>query len=167
MFGTIVELDRFEFKKVKYYSVSFESRDSEFLDFQKRMKLSHRTQLSELVTLIYEIGEEYGAKSNFFRDERKAEALPLEFFQYVGPDDESPGNQFGLRLYCLRITESIVILLNGDLKTTQKVDECPKCRIHFQRANKIAGRIEEAIAKKWLTTKGKEMLGIDDFEFSI
>ena len=167
MFGTIVELDRLEFRKVKYYSVSFESRDSEFLDFQRRMKLSHRTQLSELVTLIYGIGEEYGAKPNLFRDERKAEALPPGSFQYVGSDDEFPENQFGLRLYCLRITEAIVILLNGDVKTTQKADECPNCRIHFQRANKIAGKIEEAIKNKWITIDGKVIIGIDDFEFSI
>ena len=167
MFGTIVELDRLEFKKVKYYSVSLENRNSEFLDFQQRMNLSHGTQLKELVTLIYEIGEVCGAKPNFFRDKRKAEALPPGSFQYVGLDDESPGNRFGLRLYCLRITESIVILLNGDLKTTQKADECPNCRIHFQRANKIADQIQEAMARKWVTIEGKEILGINDFEFSI
>jgi hypothetical protein len=167
LFATIVEIERLEFKRVKYYSIAFEDHNSEFLDFQQRMRQSHKTQLGELVTLLYEIGELYGAKTNFFRDERKADALPPESFQYLGQDDQDPENPYGLRLYCLRITESIVILLNGDLKTAEKVDDCENCKRHFQLANKVATKIEEAIREKWITHNGKQLIDIDSFEFEI
>jgi hypothetical protein len=168
LFATIIELDRLEFSKVKYYSVLIEGRTySEFLDFQHRMRAGHPTQLGELNMLIKQIGNEYGAEKHFFRDERQAEALPPEFFDYNGEDDEDPTNQFGLRLYCLRGNESVVILFNGDLKTSQKAGDCSKCKKHFDLANKITAAIDKGIVSKAIKFESKKILGIEDFEFEI
>lgn len=168
MYATIVELGRLDFNKVKYFSVKIEEREhSEFMDFQLRMRNSHPTQLGEMNALIQEIGEKYGANPEQFRDERKADALPPETFQYFGLDDLEPDNQFGLRLYCLRLNESVVILFNGDLKTTQKVDDCKNCRRHFQLANRITSKIDEAIRYKTIKPDYKDIVGIEDFEFEI
>ena len=107
MFATIVELSQLEFSKVKFFSVLIEGRDhSEFLDFQHRIRPLHSTQLGELNMLIKEIGEIYGARSQFFRDERQAEALPPEYFEY-STDEENPENKFGLRLYCIRANSTV------------------------------------------------------------
>ena len=117
--------------------------------------------------LIQEIGDKYGAAPEQFRDERKAEALPPESFQYFGQDDIDPNNLFGLRLYCLRLSESVVILFNGDLKTAQRVDDCTNCKRHFQLANRITTKIDEAIKEKSIKPDYKDIIGIEEFEFEI
>ncbi|MBL7859521.1 MAG: hypothetical protein JNJ65_00070 [Cyclobacteriaceae bacterium] len=168
MYATIVELSRLDFNKVKYFSVKIEEKEhSEFMDFQFRMRNSHPTQLGEMNALIREIGEKYGANREQFRDERKADALPPETFQYFGLDDLEPDNQFGLRLYCLRLSESVVILFNGDLKTAQKVDDCKNCRGHFKLANRITSKIDDAIVQRHIRPIYKDIIGIEDFEFEI
>ena len=141
--------------------------NSEFMDFQIRMKQLHPTQLGELNNLIFEIGDKYGAYPEQFRDERKADALPPEYFQYLGLDDIDPSNKFGLRLYCLRLNESVVILFNGDLKTTQKADDCSNCRKHFQLANRATAKIDQAIKERSIMPVNKDILDIENFEFEL
>ena len=43
-----------------------------------------------------------------------ASSLPYPRLEHI--DIEPENNNFGLRLYCLRFSESIVILFNGDRK---------------------------------------------------
>jgi hypothetical protein len=106
------------------------------------MRIDHPTQLGELNNLIKEIGNKYGAEKHFFRDERRADALPPEYFEYASEDDEDSTNKYGLRLYCLRANDSVVILFNGDLKTAQKADDCANCKRHFAMANKLTLAID-------------------------
>lgn len=163
----IVEIKKYkEFSKVTYYTVHLEGREStEFDDFLKRMSNSlHKNQLEEIVHFINQIGNEYGAKEEYFRHERLAEALPPKFHQFIS----SKPNEFGLRLYCLRLSEQIVVLLNGDMKTHQNPEKCNNCCNHFKRANAISHQINQAISPdKTLELSGHEILTDDFFQIEI
>ena len=168
MYASLIELEHLEFSRVKYYSALIEDRPaSEFLDFQQRMRKLYPIQLGELNAYIKEIGEFYGAQKRFFRHERIAHALPPHFFEYEGKDEERPENGFGLRLYCLRLNESVVILFNGDLKTAQLVQDCDNCRKHFDLANRISKGIDAAIRGNEIMPEDKRIVGFENLDLEI
>jgi hypothetical protein len=165
----IVPLSNLAFEKVHYYTVRLEGRpDSEFRDFITRMSQNENDskELAEINRYIQKIGEEYGAHKKHFKEEDAAERLPPPYHQFIEtgePDD------YGLRLYCIRLTPSVVILLNGDRKTALKVHDCKNCYPHFDRARKISRKITEAITDKFIEidNEEKEIIIDDDFEITI
>lgn len=152
-----------------YYTVQLEGKKvSEFRDFQQRMSITERDllDLNEIRLYVQQIGMKWGAKPRHFRKEKEAEGLPppYHFFETDGADD------FGLRLYCIRLCDEIVILLNGDRKTHQKAQACINCKAHFELANKVARAITKAIVAKdiWLDVRKKEIvIEEEDFELNI
>lgn len=50
-----------------------------------------------------------------------------------------------LRLYSLRINESIVFIFGGNIKTENHAQNCPNVKEHFRLANQISTAIYEAI----------------------
>ncbi len=154
-----------EFKKVAYYVLHVEERPlHEFQDFQVRMNQvdRYKPELQKIITLISEIGNNHGALIEFFRNERAAEALPQPWYHYLEVNDEG-NDEYGLRLYCLRLTEEVVLLLNGDMKTTFKADDCPNCGKHFRFANQVARAINRDIEDGTLSIYGKEIEMDDDY----
>ena len=130
------------------------------------MKQQDRFELAEVNRYIEKIGTVYGARPSQFRDEDAAEGLPPPYHQFLetdSPDDD------GLRLYCIRLSVSVVILLNGDRKTALKVKDCPKCFPHFDKARKLAKKINQAIIDKAIEIdeENRDILIEDDFELSI
>ncbi len=120
-----------------------------------------RLELAEINRFIKKIGEKLGALSQFFKSEDAAEALPpYSFFESDQFDD------YGLRLYCIRLSPCIVILLNGNRKTALKVKDCENCFPHFDFARKLAKKITQAIidGQIELDEENKELLIEDDFE---
>ncbi len=161
MVATIVKIKRLSFKKVSYYTVELEDSPPEFDDFQERMAVipDYKTELIRIFQFIKDIGEIHGAHEIQFRHERSAHALPPKYHVI----ETIPGN-FGLRLYCIRLSTNVVILLNGDMKTAHLPDDCPNCKKHFHLANKIAKKIDGAIKEKTLRVIDKELEMDDDFE---
>lgn len=95
--------------------------------------------------LIEAIGNKYGAIDDFFtRDENLVFALPPKRAKKL-VEIEQIGNHFPLRLYCLRITEQIVVLFNGGLKESQTIQDSPDLRLKFHEAQIFAFRILKAI----------------------
>ena len=157
-----------EFGKVTYYTIQIEGRpQSELADFLQRMDNSaYKSELQEVIRFIIKIGNEYGAKKEHFRHERKAEALPPQYYHYIAaePDDK----EYGLRLYCLRLTDQVVLLLNGDMKTDFDPEKCDNCRPHFRLANKLSQKINEAIyPDKTLRVVGKQIITNDFFQLDL
>lgn len=145
MIFDIVPIPNLRFKKVQYYTVRFKGKELyEFRDFHIRMGAveSNRLELGEIYQYIQNIGEKFGALPHHFRAEDAAEALPPSYHQFIETDD---ANDFGIRLYCIRLSRSVVILLNGDRKTTQKVKDCKNCFPHFDRARRIAKKLNQLI----------------------
>ncbi|GAB3049299.1 hypothetical protein [Spirosoma pulveris] len=103
------------FKQVAYYTFWIEGQeqsetDTFFNQFENEPTLA--SDLNLLVAWIQEIGQNRGAKSRYFRFENDASALPppARIMAELG----SSYCQF--RLYCIRLSDEIVILANGGLK---------------------------------------------------
>lgn len=104
-----------------------------------------RPHLQELGQLLRQIGERTGAVPSFFRHERSAFALPPSGKPRVGQlllnFEDCP-----VRLYCLRISNQIVILFNGAKKTSLTAQD-GETAIAFREANRLAECITRAIAE--------------------
>lgn len=160
-----VRIVRFKnFKKVQYYSFLIEQEEDEdtvseiesFLNaYENDAEVSE--DLNDLVNWLIEIGDNRGAKEFLFRPEQVAYALP--------PPARFLEKEVGkLRLYCVWISENIVILANGGIKTTEKAQNCPNVGPKFRFANTMARQINEAIINKELTHSGKLLQGIDNLD---
>lgn len=168
MIVSILPIARLQFDRVNYYTVKIEGRtSSEFADFQRRMSNERDgRELAELNRYIERIGDRYGAYPNHFKDEDAAERLPPPYHKFIETDE--PDN-YGIRLYCIRLTPSIVILLNGDRKTALKVKDCSNCYRHFDLARTLSKKITEAIndGDIELNEETKEIEIAEDFELTI
>lgn len=166
MKAQLIQLEHLQFSKTWFYTVQVEGRPmSEFQDFQKRMQRDKKdkNQVAEINRFIKQIGKYYGAQDRYFKREGNAERLPPPTHRFIESDGET---DFGLRLYCVRISDEIVILLNGDRKTTQKLQDCPNCKPHFDFANMISDLIFDARQNDLLEFDGFYILIEDNFEFS-
>lgn len=167
MIVELVPIPALAFKKVHYYSVRYEGRQySEFKDFQLRMAAKSSIELAEINRHIQDIGQKYGAHKQHFKDEDAAERLPPPWHHFI--ESENP-DDYGLRLYCIRLSPSIVILLNGDRKTKLKVAECENCKPHFAKAITLARTITRAIVDgdMEIDEEEKEIIIYGDFELTL
>ncbi len=159
------------FEKVTYYTIKYE--DQIHTEFEKFV-LNHQSndeikqEFNDLLALIRRLGVEQGAKPKYFsRHERKTEALPPDWKQLSKQDRRLHVKyQHNLRLYCMRITDEIVFLFNGGVKTLGPItaEECAVVRRHFRNANKLAQTIEEAIKNKEIELNGLELVFDQDYE---
>jgi hypothetical protein len=116
IFVKIERLKDFQFRKVRYYSVHFEKSEvNELFDFLNRIEDIEELEndLSNLLVWLEEIGENYGARNRFFRNESliaDVKALPPPRKQMIAK--EIVVND--LRLYCMVLNENVVFLFNED-----------------------------------------------------
>ena len=140
-------IEEFErFKKVTFYTVRWDGAElSETDKFIAKYKssTSNRSDLDEILTLIVEIGEYRGASDVYFRRHAgKAKELPpLTAFeiQYFHNN---------LRLFCIKVTDNIVILFNGGRKTSQTTQDSPDLNMHFLEAQTFSTKILSALYDK-------------------
>jgi hypothetical protein len=145
-------------------------RESVYSDFKRRMSAGipkDQTQLEEIKRHVNKMGTSFsGATEDFFRREGSVEALPSHLYKFRD-SDETKGD-FGLRLYCIRVNEGIVILLNGDRKTTQDPTMCGNCSQHYQFASAFGIEFYNALnITKQIELEGKEILFDDGFYITI
>ena len=155
---TTVELLN-ESEKVSLYSISFEmDGTTEFEKFvaEFEMNATFNRDYQRIIAALQAILR-IGALERFFRLEGSmndsVQALPIESGK--------------LRLYCLRISDQIVILGNGGVKNTRTYEEDPKLYgyvLDLQRFEKILG---EKIEKGYVSIEKKELTGIEDITFEI
>ena len=167
MIATLELLDDLNFVKVAFYTVKVHGKAlTEFEDFCERMSASKKTkrQLGELNKQIENIGKLYGALDFQFKRENFAERLPAPTYHFFDSDGEE---DFGIRLYCIRLNDEAVILLNGDLKTAKKVKDCPNCKPHFDFANALSNTIYEARQNDDIEIDGRDIFLEDDYLLDI
>ena len=138
-------------KQCTFYTVRWE--DSELSETDKFFKKKYETgstferSIQELAMFISKkIGDEMGALEVFFRFENIAQALPPAGTHKVEGIYINYG-KFPLRLYCLRISESLVVLFNGSEKTEESA-QGGKTSMVFHEANFFAKRILDALIQK-------------------
>lgn len=148
-----------ESERATLYSISFEKDGTtEFEKFvaEFEMNAEYNSDYQRIIAALQVILDR-GALERFFRPEGKmndnVHAIPLE------------GSK--LRLYCLRISEQIVILGNGGVKNTKSYQEDPKLYgyvLDLQRFEKI---LKENIDKGYISVDEKELHGSDQITFEI
>lgn len=165
MKAQIVKIYGLQLLKVSFYTLQVEGKPmTEFREFLTRMQNNKKDQrqVGEINRLIKKIGNEYGAQDRYFKREGFAERLPPPTHHFIDSDGET---DFGLRLYCVRLTDEIVILLNGDRKTAQKLKDCPNCKKHFDFANLVSDKIYKGRLDDLIEIDGFDILIDDEFEF--
>lgn len=155
-----------QFARVHYYTIRVEKRQPEFSDFVRRMAVDERDadELAEINRYIEQIGEHFGAYPVHFRKEDDAEGLPPPYHDFIGTDMP---NDYGLRLYCIRLTPSIVILLNGDRKSARKVQQCGNCYKHFNLARRLSRQITSALVDGFITINEVNRIIEQDEDFEL
>lgn len=144
-----------DYRKVSYYSICIDREDesvdtveSLFEEFIRIQTEKNGKRLNHILKWLAEIGDKYGAKDSYFRDEQaQGEAMGLPPYDvnheptYTEDGEPAPNN---LRLYCHRLNEHVVILFSGDLKTEAKAQDCPAVKSHFSLANQLTRIIDQA-----------------------
>lgn len=157
----------FALKKVTYYTVHIEGQErtlwEQFLDNHEDE--SFADDLAILRSALLRIGNQEGAQPRFFRFEAAlggdASALPP-------PPRYLEGASTNLRLYCLRYSESVVILFSGGSKTADKAQDCDQVRPHFVLANRISKAIHDAVVGGELKEgPSGHLLFNEDFELNL
>jgi len=143
-----------ESEKATLYSISFEKDGT--TEFEIEMNAEYNSDYQRIIAVLQVILDK-GALERFFPPEGKmndnVHAIPIE------------GGK--LRLYCLRISEQIVILGNGGVKNTKSYQEDPKLYgyvLDLQRFEKI---LKENIDKGYISVDEKELHGTEQITFEI
>lgn len=155
---TTVELLN-ESEKASLYSISFEmDGTTEFEKFvtEFEMNATYNYDYQRIIAALQAILR-IGALERFFRPEGSmndsVQALPIESGK--------------LRLYCLRLSDQIVILGNGGVKNTRMYEEDPKLYGYVLDLQKFEKILNENIAKGYVSIEEKQLSGIEDFTFEI
>lgn len=151
------------FRKVKYYTFHVEERaqsetDAFFSTYEQVEDLTD--DLNVLVTWMTEIGENRGATTRYFRPENAAEALPPPAYVMA----ELTIDKCDLRLYCVRLTDNIVILANGGRKESNAVQDSPEALASFRFANKMAQQLLKHKLDRGIDIQGKEITNLEDID---
>jgi hypothetical protein len=156
------------FEKVRFYTVRFEDEeisetDKFFSTFGNDANM--REDLDILLGFLRRMGTVFGAKIGFFRHEGEAEALPPKA-KVVRQYGLVTFVEFDFRLYCMRLSDNVVILFNGGIKTTYTNQEDPQLMSVFRMAKTFSRRINEKIIDKSFRLSGKEIIADElDFEY--
>lgn len=146
-------------EKVSLYSISFAmDRTTEFERFLQ--KFEQEASLNpDYQKIIYALSiiMDKGALERYFRPEGKMNddlcALPIE--------------SSTIRLYCLRISDEILILGNGDVKSTQKYEDDTKLYGYALDLQKFDMLLKKDIEDGVVIIEEKVLKNIEDKEYLI
>lgn len=144
-------------QKVSLYSISFETdRTTEFERFLRKFEAeaSLNTDYQKVLYALSIILDK-GALERYFRPEGHMNdnlcALPIESGK--------------IRLYCLRISDEILILGNGDVKQTVTYEEDAKLLGYAMDLQKFDQLLRKDIEDGIVTIEERELKRIEDKEY--
>ena len=141
------------------YTISFVKDDlSEFAKFMSNFKDNARLQRDyQIILLALQRIMENGALERYFRPEGKYSdgvcALPI-----------SSGK---LRLYCLRLSDKILIIGNGGIKDSKTYNENNELNGYVIDLQKFDSLIKDAIKDGSISIEETEIKGIDNKTFEL
>lgn len=151
-----------ESPKCMFYTVKLDGEDVSETDlfFEKFFNDPETKQPAmDLATFISDtIGTKRGAINVYFRNENLAHALPPP--SKVEIEEVAFGTDFPLRLYCLRLSSSCVVLFNGGKKTSQTAQD-GETSTAFHQANIFADKIMKALMNKEITLCNRQRQILD------
>ena len=141
------------------YTLQFTGEElSEYEKFVQRFKDSAELK-RDFQIIIYTLSKiaNNGALEPYFRPEGKMNdnvcALPMDSGK--------------LRLYCLRITDKILIIGNGGLKTAKTYEESEELMGYVMDSQKFDSLIKSEVANGSLTISETDIEGITEKNFEI
>lgn len=141
------------------YTISFENDNlSEFAKFMTNFKGNARLQRDyQIILLALQKILENGALERYFRPEGKFNdgvcALPISSSK--------------LRLYCLRLSNKILIIGNGGIKGTKTYNENNELNGYVIDLQKFDALIKEAVKDGSISIEETEIKGIDNKTFEL
>lgn len=139
-----------ECDKVNFYTLRFQGEETEVDKFLDKFPEGggYDKEIGIIIKWIEQIGER-GALERYFRPEGKRSdgvwAVPIE--------------TTSLRLYVIRLTEQIVILGNGGIKTTATYNEDPTLNDHVKLLQEVDGYFRARIKNGQLSIYQKQLFG--------
>ncbi len=149
MSNFVVELWDDEGSKCTFYTVRWDEAETNetdklFSKYENESSALHHSANELLLLILDVIGDKYGALDDFFdRMENNAQALPPRPKRHIS-EIYQLGVQFPLRLYCYRISETIVVLFGGGRKSAA-TSQASEVSMQFIEAQQFSKSIEEAL----------------------
>lgn len=144
---------------VSLYSIKFKEENvTEFEKFLQTFKDNAELN-ADFQRIVYAISKilNNGALERYFRPEGKYNdgvcAIPIESGQ--------------LRLYCLRMSDQILIVGNGGVKTTRTYNEDPILSGYVLNLQKFEKLIDAGLKNGSLSIEEKEIVGIEGKTFNL
>lgn len=138
-----VSFDKTYFYTIEEVGKGINETDEFFIRFKDDP--DYQKDIETIKYWIQKIGKESGALERHFRPESKAKAIPII--------------KSKLRLYCFRISDELVILGNGGIKSSQKVQDSPDAFPHFEVMNTVAFVIQMKLENNQIDITGKDISG--------
>ena len=136
------------FEKTQFYTIEevrkgISETDEFFIRFKDNP--DYQKDIETIKYWIQKIGKETGALERYFRPEAAASAIPITVSK--------------LRLYCYRISDELVILGSGGIKSSQNVQQSPDAILHFEIMNTVAFVIQMKLENDKMEIAGKSITG--------
>lgn len=147
-------------EKAGLFTICFEGES--YNEFQKFITKSDedvelQSELQEILRVIRRMVEELGFLERLFRPEGKMKdrvaALPVT------------SNK--LRLYCLRLSDGVLIVGNGGRKTTRSYEESDELSGYVLTLQKLDALLKAAEKKGVISIEKTTITGLDDKTFDI
>lgn len=149
--NSIISIELFEeHNRVNFYTLRFQNEETEIEKFFDKFPegCEFDDDIEIIIKWLDHIGKR-GALERYFRPEGKRKdnvwAIPVE--------------TSSLRLYVLRLSENIVILGNGDVKTTIKYNEDKFLSKCVELLQEVDGYLKARIKKEQIPVYQKQLFG--------
>ena len=145
-------------EKAGLFTICFEGESySEFEKFLLKCKDGYSRDLNIILAAVNRMLRMSGFLERYFRPEGKMRdgvcALPIETSK--------------LRLYCLRINDSILIAGNGGIKNVRKYEECEELNGYVIALQKLDEALKIAVKKGAVTIEENIIGNINSNEFEL
>jgi hypothetical protein len=149
-----IEIELYEeHPEVTYYTFGYaDSKKLEFDDFFERCDIEEFVEDIDIILYwIDKIGSQGALDRNFRPEIGNLKALPMETSK--------------LRCFCFKINENIVILGNGNPKTTESFNDDPDLNPHAINLLSIGKIIMSQIKKGSVSIYNKKLYGVNPITF--
>ena len=147
-------------EKAGLFTICFEGES--FTEFQKFMMKGNENatlqpDLQKILNALQHMMDAMGFLDRYFRPKGKfrdrVAALPIQSSK--------------LRLYCLRLSDSVLIVGNGGTKHTKKYEEDTELNGYVIQLQKLDDLLRLSEAKGEITIEEAAIYGVDDKQFDI
>lgn len=147
-----------ETEKASLFSICFEGESyTEFQKFISAHKDTYSRELGIILTAIERMLNASGFLERYFRPEGKMRdrvcALPIESGK--------------LRLYCLRLSDNILIAGNGGVKNVKRYEDSPELNGYVVTLQKLDEALRIAVKQGNVTIEEHTIINTDEEEYEL